>query len=98
MLKPLDHTLVFAMIGLMPVVGIWLFKRDWLHDIAVNGRIKAQCLCLGAVGIAAFCLSPRHLEFLFLLFPIYQVSVYNVLLWLFRRRYYRNPIPPPRFS
>ena len=86
------------MIGLMPVIGIWLFKRDWLHDTSVNRRIKALCIFVAAVGIMAFCLSPRHLEFLFFLIPIYQLSLYNMLLRIFQRRYHRNPFFPPRFS
>ena len=98
MQKPLDHTFVFAMIGLMPVVGIWLFKRDWLHDTSVNRRIKTICVSVAAVGVTGCCLFPRHLEFLFFVIPIYQLWLYNAMLGIFQRRYHRNPLFPPRFS
>jgi hypothetical protein len=96
--KPLDHTFVFSMIGLMPVILIWLFKRDWLHDASVNRRINTACLFVAAVGLVGFCVSRRHLEFLFLLIPIYQLWVYNLMLRIFQGRFHRNPSFPPRLS
>jgi hypothetical protein len=96
--KPLDHTFVFSMIGLMPVVLIWLLKRDWLHDASSNRRINAACILVAAVGIVGFCVSPRHLEFLFFLIPVYQLWLYNMMLRIFQWRYHRNPFWPPRLS
>jgi hypothetical protein len=96
--KPLDHTFVFSMIGLMPVVLIWLLKRDWLHDSSINHRIKTACIVIAAIGIIGFCVSPRHLEFVFFLLPVYQLSLYNMMLRIFQRRYHRDPFWPPRLS
>ena len=96
--KPIDHTFVFAMIGLLPVIGIWLFKREWLHDTSVNRRINTACVFVAAVAGVGVCVSPRHLEFLFFLIPIYQLWVYNLMLRIFQERLHRNPFFPPRLS
>jgi hypothetical protein len=37
--KPLEHTFVFSMADLMPVVLIWFLKGDWLRPTSVNRRI-----------------------------------------------------------
>ena len=86
------------MIGLMPIMWIFLLKRSWLNDQLISRRVERICLFAAALGVIALVLSPRHLEFVFLLIPIYQVSVHKILLRRFHRKYQRDPFFPPRFS
>jgi|SRR6266403_6182034 len=98
MQKPLDHTFAFSLIGLLPIIFVFLFKRSWLNDPLTRRRIGKVCLFVAAVGLIAFCLSPRHLECLFLLIPIYQFAIHDVMLARFQRRHQRVPFFPPRWS
>ena|ERR1700719_1413076 len=93
-MPPIDPKLIFFLIAIMGVFGLWFFKRSWLENKPGKSVVRNLCLVSAGVGAIGWLVSPKRLEFLMLLFPIAQFYAYTTMLAAFQRRYHRSPTLP----
>jgi hypothetical protein len=93
-MRPIDHKLIFFLLAMMGVLGLWFFKRSWLENEPAKSVVRNLCVLLAVIGIIRWLVSPGQLEFLMLLFPIAQFYAYSTMFAAFHRKYHRRPTLP----
>ena len=90
----IDHILIFYLVSIIGVLGLWFFKRSWLEKEPAKSVVGKASILLAITGVFGWLISRSRLEFLVLLFPAAQFYAYNSMLAAFQRKYHRSPTLP----
>jgi hypothetical protein len=93
-MRPIDHTLIFYLVSMMGVLGLWFFKRSWLEQKPGKSVVEKASILLAITGVIGWFTLRSRLEFLMLLFPIAQFYAYSYMFAVFHRKYHRSPTLP----